>query len=234
MNRKSADNWLKRLIDFLEAEIELIPEVVANPTLAGTEDDLESLQIGDTKYKVPSGSGTEVVANPTLAGTESDLEGLQVGDTKYKVPSGGTEVIANPTLAGTESDLTGLQVGNTKYKVPSGGGLQLYQHNIRISVSNETNLLLTIINNSNTPLSGDDVLNFLNNKGFTLADHLYQATGFGKQSLNYISVFGAFMSGNAIYGRGFDPTLSSPVMSNMQMYVFGSSSYNIEDNIIQI
>ena len=88
MNRKSADNWLKRLIDSLEAEIELIPEVVANPTLAGTESDLESLQVGDTKYKIPSG-GTEVVANPTLAGTEADLTGLQVGATKYKVPSGG-------------------------------------------------------------------------------------------------------------------------------------------------
>lgn len=30
-------------------------EVVANPTLAGTEADLTGLQVGDTKYKVPSG-----------------------------------------------------------------------------------------------------------------------------------------------------------------------------------
>ena len=29
--------------------------VVANPTLAGTESDLTGLQVGNTKYKVPSG-----------------------------------------------------------------------------------------------------------------------------------------------------------------------------------
>ena len=29
--------------------------VVANPTLAGTEADLTALQVGGTKYKVPSG-----------------------------------------------------------------------------------------------------------------------------------------------------------------------------------
>ncbi len=32
-------------------------EVVANPTLAGTEADLTGLQVGDTKYKVSSGGG---------------------------------------------------------------------------------------------------------------------------------------------------------------------------------
>ena len=59
-------------------------EVVANPTLAGTEGNLTGLQVGDTKYKVPE--VINVVANPTLAGTEDPLTGLQVGDTKYKVP----------------------------------------------------------------------------------------------------------------------------------------------------
>lgn len=63
-------------------------EVIANPTLVGTEPDLTGLQVGDDKYKVPD-PGTTVVANPTLAGTESDLVGLQVGDTKYKISAGG-------------------------------------------------------------------------------------------------------------------------------------------------
>ena len=57
-------------------------EVVANPTLAGTEGDLTGLQVGDTKYKVPE--VINVVANPTLEGTEDPLTSLQVGDTKYK------------------------------------------------------------------------------------------------------------------------------------------------------
>ena len=93
-------------------------KVVANPTLAGSESNLDGLQVGETKYKVPS--GTEVTANPTLAGTESALTGLQVGNDKYKVPDPGTTVVANPTLAGTEQDLVGLQVGGTKYKISAG------------------------------------------------------------------------------------------------------------------
>ena len=56
-------------------------EVVANPTLAGTEGDLTGLQVGDTKYKVPD----EVVANPTPGVDDTALTGLQVGDTKYKI-----------------------------------------------------------------------------------------------------------------------------------------------------
>ena len=68
-------------------QINDLNQVVANPTLAGTEADLTGLQVGETKYAVPQ--GTPVVANPTLAGTEADLTGLQVGDTKYAVPQGG-------------------------------------------------------------------------------------------------------------------------------------------------
>ena len=63
-------------------------EVVANPTLAGTEDGLTGLQVGETKYKVEQ--PINVVANPTLAGTENALTGLEVGSTKYKVDSGMT------------------------------------------------------------------------------------------------------------------------------------------------
>lgn len=76
-------------------------EVVANPTLAGTEPDLTGLQVGDDKYKVPD-PGTTVVANPTLAGTESDLVGLQVGDTKYKISAGG---VAAPKLVAPLAEL---------------------------------------------------------------------------------------------------------------------------------
>lgn len=61
-------------------------QVVANPTLAGTENALTGIQVGSTKYKVEQ--PINVVANPTLAGTESDLTGLEVGNTKYKIGGG--------------------------------------------------------------------------------------------------------------------------------------------------
>lgn len=98
-------------------------EVVANPSLAGTESDLTGLEVAGTKYKVPTGAGTEVIANPSLAGTESDLTGLEVAGTKYKVPTGGgTEVVANPTAEATE-ELTKLQVGSSVYSIPTGNAL---------------------------------------------------------------------------------------------------------------
>ena len=42
-------------------------DVIANPTLAGTEVYLTGLQVGDTKYKVPSGSFTQEQADWTEA-----------------------------------------------------------------------------------------------------------------------------------------------------------------------
>lgn len=59
--------------------------VVANPTLAGSESNLTGIEIDSTKYKIPQ--GTSVITNPTLVGTEASLTGLQVGNTKYKVQS---------------------------------------------------------------------------------------------------------------------------------------------------
>jgi len=67
--------------------LQKITPVVANPTVAGSESDLTSIQIGDTKYKVTGGGGggSEVIANPTLVGDEDSLTGLEVDGTKYKV-----------------------------------------------------------------------------------------------------------------------------------------------------
>ena len=75
---KEDDTWA------LDEEInkEITP-VYANPELEGDENNLTSVEIDGTKYKVDG--GTDVVANPTLVGTEANLTGLQVGDTKYKV-----------------------------------------------------------------------------------------------------------------------------------------------------
>ena len=84
-------------------QINDLNQVVANPTLAGTEADLTGLQVGNTKYTVPQ--GTPVVANPTLAGTEADLTGLQVGTTKYKVP-GGTALYSNTIVMNYKTNST--------------------------------------------------------------------------------------------------------------------------------
>ena len=46
-------------------------EVIANPTLVGTEADLTGLQVGDTKYKVPSGDSSVSVTGVLEAGETS-------------------------------------------------------------------------------------------------------------------------------------------------------------------
>lgn len=60
-------------------------DVIANPELVGTEDNLEGLQVGNTKYKVASG-GSNVVVNPILSGDEETATSIKVGDEKYVFP----------------------------------------------------------------------------------------------------------------------------------------------------
>lgn len=59
INAKSfTTSAIEKVASIADAEIEdKVNEVVANPTLAGTEADLTGIQIGETKYKVPSGGG---------------------------------------------------------------------------------------------------------------------------------------------------------------------------------
>lgn len=47
-------------------------EVVANPTLAGTEDNLTGLKIGDTKYKVSSGDNYMLKVNLTYSSSAGE------------------------------------------------------------------------------------------------------------------------------------------------------------------
>lgn len=49
--------------------------VIANPTLVGTEDELTGLQVGETKYKVPSG-GSGSASWGSITGTLSDQTDL--------------------------------------------------------------------------------------------------------------------------------------------------------------
>jgi len=88
-------------------------EVVANPTLEGTEPNLEGLEVDGEKYKIPE--GTVVEANPTLAGTESPLTGLQVGDTKYAVGGSGKKHLYKLFLTFN----TGTYAGAISLLVPS-------------------------------------------------------------------------------------------------------------------
>lgn len=49
-------------------------EVIANPTLAGTESNLTGLQVGDTKYKVPQGGGASLGISDDLVFKTDNLK----------------------------------------------------------------------------------------------------------------------------------------------------------------
>lgn len=89
------------------------PAVKANPTLKGTEEELTALQVGLTKYKVPSGSGSGAGID-TLTDVNLTASGTTVA---YDIASGVT-VNSNGkfTYEGGEKDAT------TKVNVPIVAG----------------------------------------------------------------------------------------------------------------
>lgn len=64
-------------------------DVIANPDLEGDEEELESLGIDGTNYKLATG-GTNVIANPVMSGTEEIATGIQIGSEKFVFPSTST------------------------------------------------------------------------------------------------------------------------------------------------
>ena len=78
--------------------------VIANPTLAGTEANLTSLEVGGTKYKVEGGGISEITGN-----TDTDLTGLLKGN--------GSKVSAEtryvPTVEVTQAQYNALVSGGT-------------------------------------------------------------------------------------------------------------------------
>ena len=66
-------------------------QVEANPSSGTSAGNLNSIEIGGTKYDIPSGGsgGTTVIANPT--GTPTDeLNTIQIGNDIYEIPQGGS------------------------------------------------------------------------------------------------------------------------------------------------
>lgn len=92
-------------------------QVEANPSSGTSAGNLNSIEIGGTKYDIPSGGGggTTVIANPS--GTPTDeLNSIQIGNDIYEIPSGGggtaewTDVIGTLEAGDTEIVLTSSKI----------------------------------------------------------------------------------------------------------------------------
>lgn len=97
--------------------------VVANPTIAGTEENLTSIQIGDTKFKIPSGTGTseeiKLIYQSGTAGTYTFtvseagkylfvLSYSYSGSATITLPSGKTAIIDENVTA--DNNIVGFKV----------------------------------------------------------------------------------------------------------------------------
>lgn len=101
--RDSTEYWLNQI-----AEQGGGSEVVANPTLAGTEAALTGLEVDGTKYKV--NQPIVVEGNPSGAGGGSALTGLKIGDTVYKVRDGSTNGLGYLTTAPSAANTDGIKI----------------------------------------------------------------------------------------------------------------------------
>lgn len=96
--------------------------VTANPTLAGTEADLTGLQVGSTKYKVPSGGGgTPYASNPEMDGTADPGSSANYARGNHVHPTDTSRAAAaaltntQQTLAPILSDPAGQAVSSGEY-----------------------------------------------------------------------------------------------------------------------
>lgn len=101
--RDSTEFWLNEI-----AEQGGGSEVVANPTLAGTEDPLTGLEVDGTKYKV--NQPIDVEGNPAGVGGGSALTGLKIGSSVFKVRDGSTNGLGYLTTAPTAANTDGIKI----------------------------------------------------------------------------------------------------------------------------
>lgn len=83
-------------------------EVVANPTLAGTEYPLTGIEVDGTKYKV--NQPIDVEGNPAGVGGGSALTGLKIGNSVFKVRDGSTNGLGYLTTAPTAANTDGIKI----------------------------------------------------------------------------------------------------------------------------
>ena len=152
--------------------------VIANPTLAGTEVDLEGLQVGDTKYKVPSGSFTQEQANWTEAdNTKPDY-------IKNK-PN-----LATVATSGDYEDLINKPDISSKYLVHESLEMSSYQ-------SYSAFVYFDLINTSNAFFNYDGVVTKLTSLGLTSGQKM-GATGYVQYNSNYYPVDAVRLNSNNV------------------------------------
>ena len=163
---------LRNVAGTLALTKELPAAVSANPTLSGSETELTGLQIGSTKYKIPTGGGG--------GGGSCTLDGLE---TEYK------ESIENGDIDNVNA-VPVLDVENTGYwtMVPvselRGVEKKYYNHHVTITEpgtygSGKKEIILNIVSTSNAAFTKNNIYLRLNSYQFCV----YIATKYSPSSM---------------------------------------------------
>lgn len=165
---------LRNVAGTLALTKEIPAAVSANPTLSGSETELTGLQIGSTKYKIPTGGGGGGSGSCTL----DDLEAVY----KEDIENGDIDNInAVPVL---DVENTGYWTMVPVSELGGGGGSEkkYYNHFITITemVNNGRNdIYLNIVSTSNTAFTKNNIYLRLNSYQFCV----YTATKYSPSSM---------------------------------------------------
>ena len=144
---------------------------------------------------------------------EETQEPITLYEYSYKLLDEASDVVANPTLSGTEATLNGVEIDGTKYKV--GGGGKLYRHQIHFEFANSAYGNIVILNNSQSPFTITNLLDYLSS--YTGNTNYYLAVGTFYDKGNLFDIYGVFKSSNTSYPFGvvYSSTTLSPSTSGL-------------------
>lgn len=204
----------------------LIPDTVtANPTLAGTESNLTSIQIGSTKYAIPSGGGT--ADKLSFTGTDTDCFTTHQTDASFQGTSGwATYLIGNhgngasyynqiirlPFWGAPEYER--LEAGTRKgwYKFWTEENMsKKYYHNIKMYRSSYVFSFLLITSDASAYTSVSQINTALRNEGCTDQASAVIASGYASSDMyKIVGVFapnteriGVMYASNSGFGQSY-------------------------------
>lgn len=153
-------------------ELPVGTNVVANPMLTGTEQELTSLQVGDTKYKMPASGGVQFVE---LYGgrplTEEQLTTLKANKSNQIIFYGGekyyfklayekssTEWVYATFINSATTLTVNMTTGSATFHAANGG--KTYRHQLRWNGDNGF-ITFEVLSSLQTPITNDTLPKFL-------------------------------------------------------------------------
>lgn len=148
-------------------ELPVGTNVVANPTLTGTESELTGLKVGGTYYKIPvnkeyvdNGFVKKTTGHNKVYATDSTGTDSELGYSQFPANSAIIQYTSSGTVR-ANTPIDNLDCATKKYvddNIAASG--KLYQHTYTFETVTNDYVYCTTYKNSNTPMTAAEVINF--------------------------------------------------------------------------